>query len=92
MFRGHIHHAIPVCESGHKTPASHLHDSRYNPDDCSVCAFLFAVTELVPVSTCIHPPKLQLVRSLPMASQTFTVLEHSTTLLRGPPAATSTRV
>ena len=80
------HHAVPVCESGHTSPATHLHDARFNPDDCSICAFLFAVSELIPVKVVVHSPKMVALRSPLSPEKSLPVLEHVSLLLRGPPA------
>ncbi|MBK6929609.1 MAG: hypothetical protein IPH12_01640 [Saprospirales bacterium] len=52
----HVHHTIPVCEAEHDENSAHLHDARYNPDDCSICAHLLAVPELVSVSAALAAP------------------------------------
>lgn len=44
---GH-HHARPVCDRGGHTKGLHLHDARFHPDDCSLCAFTLAKAEVPP--------------------------------------------
>ncbi len=50
IFQHHAHRSVPVCEAAHQGQTTHLHDARYQPDDCSICAFLFAIPELTPIS------------------------------------------
>ncbi len=82
----HVHHALPVCETGHKTPATHLHDERYNPDGCSVCAFLFAVPELVHGKLFTKTPKPLVTCTAIHTQKQHAASEHLSIQLRGPPA------
>lgn len=50
IFQHHAHRSVPVCEAARQGQTTHLHDARYQPDDCSICAFLFAIPELIPIS------------------------------------------
>jgi hypothetical protein len=46
----HDHHADhPVCEAAYSHDGLHLHDERYNPDDCSLCAFVLSVPEMISI-------------------------------------------
>ncbi|MBK9338936.1 MAG: hypothetical protein IPM98_21320 [Lewinellaceae bacterium] len=82
----HDHQDIPTCEAGHDSHTAHLHDERYNPDDCSICAFLFATPELT--AHLIRPEVPGRVFSQVLSS--LDVSHHLSapyaTQLRGPPA------
>jgi hypothetical protein len=44
----HDRHALPVCLAAHDdSGGTHLHDQRYQGETCSLCAFIFAVPELI---------------------------------------------
>lgn len=82
----HDHHETPVCEIGHNDSGTHLHDERYNPDDCSICAFLFAVPELVSVHVSLKKQEMP-SRGLAFASGTLATSPALHAIrLRGPPA------
>ncbi|MEQ1747633.1 MAG: hypothetical protein ABMA02_19550, partial [Saprospiraceae bacterium] len=87
LLLNHIHHAVPTCETGHDAAGAHLHDGRYNPDDCSICAFLFAVPELVSISVVIKKP--QPVTGDSPVAPAFPHFDcaHHLVHLRGPPTA-----
>lgn len=85
----HAHHHVPVCAAEHDQHATHLHDERFNPDSCSVCAFLLAVPDLAPLTTALNPPQ-------PLAGRkpTGIVFPHlcasaQAIRLRGPPVLCS---
>lgn len=86
LFWHHAHHNAPVCEAAHDERASHLHDERYNPDDCSICAFICAIPEIQPVS--VQLPTLRVfTNALPVhLLVSCTPADVSHTCLRGPPA------
>lgn len=81
----HTHREVPVCAAAHQGTAKHLHDERYNPDDCSICAFIFAVPELVTVSVPLARTPVVLRRLLPAYSLPFISTQPNTARLRGPP-------
>lgn len=85
LLQHHEHPAKPVCEAEHTGNSTHLHDERYNPEHCSICAFLFATPELAPVSVwlkkaipCVADNPLAL--PIPLLQSAY----HATRL-RGPP-------
>lgn len=82
----HEHHDVPVCEVGHDDSSVHLHDERYNPDDCATCAFLFAVPELVSVHVSLQAfsPLSENAPATPCAIVPLSALH--TIRLRGPPS------
>ena len=55
LFFHHAHHDAPVCVAAHECIVAHVHDARYLPDDCSMCAFLFAIPELITVAVWLEP-------------------------------------
>ncbi len=82
----HAHHHVPVCPSEHNNHATHLHDERFNPDTCSICAFLFAVPELPPLARQLNAP-LPYVDRKPSGNFTAYPCSSITAIyLRGPPA------
>lgn len=80
------HHAVPVCAAGHEHQATHLHDERYNPDDCSICAFVLAAPELPTLILLPLPPAPLALRSVTPASVAVCPAGRSSIFLRGPPA------
>jgi len=46
----HAHADHPVCEAAYEHQGVHLHDERYSPDDCSLCAFVLSVPEMLSIS------------------------------------------
>ncbi|MBL7827500.1 MAG: hypothetical protein JNJ57_12765 [Saprospiraceae bacterium] len=83
----HHHHDHPVCTaSSNDRSEHHFHDERYADDECSICAFVFAIPELISVSVALK-------NDTPSPSQTqptylapaCTDLAHDTTHRRGPP-------
>ena len=85
----HERHGAPVCEAAHEGRSMHLHDERYTPDDCSVCAFIFAIPEIVTVPTLVQPP-VAWARPLPVAPATpFHAVYANDIRLRGPPVSPS---
>lgn len=83
----HAHHDVPVCmaeKEGHRTV--HLHDERYKPDDCSVCAFCFATPELLPAVLALVVTQPAADAVLPHPPDAQTVAFDGPVLLRGPPA------
>lgn len=83
----HDHHDAPTCEVGHDSNTAHLHDERYNPDDCSICAFLFATPEL---SVCLV--SIEALQRFSNQSPSSSDISHHlmaqySTQLRGPPAS-----
>ncbi|MBK8965515.1 MAG: hypothetical protein R3D58_21365 [Saprospiraceae bacterium] len=82
----HTHHHVPVCTDDHDKHATHLHDERFNPDACSICAFLFAIPELSASEKQFHYPHPFFDRTPVGNTSPF----HGATLpviyLRGPPA------
>jgi len=38
----------PVCEASHDPNSTHIHDERWAKDDCTICAFVIAASELIP--------------------------------------------
>ncbi|MFN0014352.1 MAG: hypothetical protein ACKVU2_07365 [Saprospiraceae bacterium] len=85
LLLNHTHHAVPVCDAGHDNASAHLHDERYNPDDCSICAFLFAVPELVCVSIALTKPQLVAGESPNAPASWHFDCTHHSIHLRGPP-------
>jgi len=81
----HEHPAKPVCEAAHAGKSTHLHDERYNPDTCSICAFLFATPELVPVSVSLKNIQSLVKDCPPVPHAPHVYLTHCATRLRGPP-------
>ena len=58
------HHDRPACTATHANPGTHLHDERYIPDDCSMCAFVLCVPELLTINALVVAP-LKLPDSIP---------------------------
>ncbi|MCC6459276.1 MAG: hypothetical protein IT260_02320 [Saprospiraceae bacterium] len=88
LVHNHAHHDVPVCtaeKEGHRTV--HLHDERYQPDDCSVCAFLFATPELIPVVFALPAIQPAADPGLPHPADVRTAAFGGPVLPRGPPAA-----
>ncbi|TNE49777.1 MAG: hypothetical protein EP344_17850 [Bacteroidetes bacterium] len=85
LLLDHVHHVIPACDANHQKHATHLHDARYNPEDCAVCAFLFASPEVVSIA-----PAFACVKPLVQKTVALPYLLHlsgseGTIVLRGPP-------
>lgn len=83
----HAHHGAPVCEAAHEGGnTQHLHDERYTPDDCSVCAFMFAVPEIVGMPLLPGAPA-EARTTLPAAPVEPLLPVYANDIrLRGPPA------
>jgi len=87
LFMHHAHHDVPVCEAAYDGSSSkHFHDERYHPDDCSVCAFIFAIPEIVSVPVLLQPPVLVAARAFIAPPTPFRPVEADAVRLRGPPA------
>ena len=85
LLMHHTHRDLPVCEAAQQGNATHLHDERYHPDDCSVCAFLFAIPDLVGVSFLLERPERIARRSLPVFIPPCLTARTNSVQLRGPP-------
>ena len=81
------HHDRPACSAEHDEAATHIHDTRYATDGCTLCAFV-----LSPVSEVVLPALLAPLRPvLTITASTFVAAwspgitaDHIS--LRGPPA------
>ena len=83
----HEHHDVPVCEAAHKGNTKHLHDERYAPEDCSVCAFIFAVPEIVCVPVFSPLPAPAENRETAAMPSAYRPVYGDAVRLRGPPPA-----
>ncbi|MFN4255645.1 MAG: hypothetical protein ACK4Q5_11625 [Saprospiraceae bacterium] len=85
FFHDHAHH--PVCEKTFaRDGGTHIHNEEYKPDDCSACAFLFAIPEIVSITALVRQP-VAVSDSLPCpVAQFFIGKDCEGTHLRGPPA------
>ena len=83
----HSHADHPVCSASDDRSAMHLHDERYASDDCSICAFVLAVPEIISITALLIPTGSEPVTSVPCyCPPKCTNLAKDTTCLRGPPA------
>lgn len=83
----HEHHDVPVCEAAHEGNVQHLHDERYTPEDCSVCAFIFAVPEIVCVPVFSPLPVPAEKRETTTLPSPYRPVYGDAVRLRGPPPA-----
>lgn len=81
----HAHHDVPVCAAAYEGSSKHFHDERYQPDDCSVCAFIFAVPEIVSVSVLLQPPALVAGREMANPPSRCYSVDPDSVRSRGPP-------
>ncbi len=82
----HDHGTKPACHTDHTGSSTHLHDERYNPDDCSICAFHFGASEPVPIPLLLPQSQTHFQAGLfPPVVLYLTDTGHSTPS-RGPPA------
>lgn len=85
FFRHHSDH--PVCTATVKGGGKHLHDERYIGDNCSLCAFVLFVPELLSITTLVAPANRP-PDSLPpdfYQAPFDAKTAFDTTLRRGPP-------
>jgi len=82
-----LHHEHAVCEDAYDGKGAHIHDERYEASDCSLCAFVLSVPEVLSfLALPTQPSKLpdsatpNLYHS-PVQSKTAC----DSTLRRGPP-------
>ncbi|MBL7797458.1 MAG: hypothetical protein JNJ90_13265 [Saprospiraceae bacterium] len=81
----HDHGTKPACHTDHTGSSTHLHDERYNPDDCSICTFHFGASEPAPIPVLLLKQQAYTQACpLPPATPHLTDTGYST-LLRGPP-------
>lgn len=89
LLHDHDHDAHPVCEAAYSHDGLHLHDERYNPDDCSLCAFVLSVPELI--SMAAFPAAIAKLPNSQRASlyhaPDLSKIACDITLRRGPPSA-----
>ncbi|MBK7936199.1 MAG: hypothetical protein IPJ82_03600 [Lewinellaceae bacterium] len=50
------HHDHPVCTAAFDGQTTHLHDERYIGDDCSLCAFVLFVPEVITITALVATP------------------------------------
>lgn len=84
----HHDHEHPVCEAAYEgSNGTHIHDDRYEANDCSLCAFVLSVPEVLSFLTLpTQPTKLPDSESPNFYhSPTQSKTACDSTLRRGPP-------
>ncbi len=82
----HQHDDREICQDfQHDEKTTHLHDERYQPEKCEVCAFIFSIPEFVSISALVFRES-KLADSLKIEAQkTCVPSEVDSIYLRGPP-------
>lgn len=85
----HSHAARPLCEAKYDGKGAHIHDERYAANDCSLCAFVLSVPEMLSISALFAPPAKLPDSESPVLYQQPAVKKTAcdSTLRRGPPVA-----
>lgn len=83
----HAHREAPVCEAAHQGNTKHLHDERYHPDDCPLCAFIFSIPELPELPDLAPTPAVAAGRVAVFQTAQYAAVSVLSTCSRGPPAA-----
>jgi len=88
LLMHHQHADHPVCAAASDNSTAHLHDERYAPEDCTLCAFVPAVQEVfvVPVWTTEFIPAPDTQQPLMYESEAGR-LADTAAVSRGPPTA-----
>ncbi|MCY7327306.1 MAG: hypothetical protein LH618_02015 [Saprospiraceae bacterium] len=83
------HHDRPICSAEHDQAATHIHDTRYATDGCTLCAFVLANADVFPIpmfsETTVQVPNTQSPSFYQPPALAWATGDFL--LLRGPPVA-----
>lgn len=84
--RHHDHSGARACTEHNDGQGTHLHDSRYGSDDCSLCAFCLKATDLPALPYLTVPLGAFADKRIETHEAPCVKTACDTTSLRGPPA------